>query len=163
LTTLPALVAPAGSRRSPKGSGSARETGDHVDTNGGSAGRQAGEAENEYDEVGRGEVEGEEVAGPTLAELEAEEIGGDEDAKERESPGRRKVGLQANLRRLSVRLTNVPNIFRCLSCVMRVCAVVRVRARLCCVVCGARAHRVLFASVNLRVSSRCGRKRKALW
>ncbi|ELR22324.1 dual specificity phosphatase, catalytic domain containing protein [Acanthamoeba castellanii str. Neff] len=111
LATLPALVAPAGSRRSPKGSGSARETGDHVDTNGGSAGRRAGEAENEYDEVGRGKVEGEEVAGPTLAELEAEEIGGDEDAKERESPGRRKVGLQANLRRLSVRLTNVPNIF----------------------------------------------------
>jgi hypothetical protein len=123
LTTLPALVAPAGFRRSPKGSGSARETGDHVDTNGGSAGRRAGEAENEYDEekVGRGEVEGEEVDGSTLAELEAEEIGGDEDAKERESPGRRKVGLQANLRRLSVRLTNVPNIFRCLSCVMRVC------------------------------------------
>ena len=128
LTTLPALVAPAGSRRSPKGSGSAREAGDHVNTNEGNAGRRAGEAENEDDEE-----------------------------KERESPGRRKVGLQANLRRLSVRLTNVPNIFRCLSCV--------VRMRFCCVAWAYEliVARVLFAAVNLRVSSRCGRKRKARW
>jgi hypothetical protein len=74
---------------------------EHSETN---SAREAAEAEAEVDGM----------AWSLSGELTAstDELEGDESAsKEKESPGRRKVGLQANLRRLSVRL-NVPNIFR---------------------------------------------------